>query len=169
MAKALLPYHTPEELAVLLSYDYLTGEIRVKVKYGYKNPGALLSTNTVSIQGHQYQLSRVAWCLAYGEWPPLHMYVDHADRNHSNNRFHNLRLATPSQNNFNQIGWGQYSRGVSYKPGKYPNRPWTAQIRINGTAIHLGNFETETEAAEAYVTAAQRFHGEFAVDKNCDG
>ena len=36
---------------------------------------------------------------------------------------------------------------------------WRAQIRVNGTQIHLGSFSDETEAAWAYIGAVRKFRG----------
>ena len=39
---------------------------------------------------------------------------------------------------------------------------WTARIKLNKKQIHIGNFETESEAAKAYDKKAIEIYGEFA-------
>jgi hypothetical protein len=38
---------------------------------------------------------------------------------------------------------------------------WVAGIGINGKRLHLGYFDTPEEAYEAYVTASNKYHGEY--------
>lgn len=88
--------------------------------------------------------------------------VDHKDRDKSNNRRDNLRLATRSQN-LQNMGISPRNtsgyKGVDYrtKSGK-----WRAQIRTqNGDKKHLGLFDTPELASEAYEKSAKEIHGEF--------
>lgn len=89
--------------------------------------------------------------------------VDHADRNGLNNRRStNLRLATSSQNKANR---GLTKSNKSGFKGVFwdKNRgKWRAEIRYQRVKHYLGQFESPTEAAEAYRAAAQRLFGEFA-------
>jgi hypothetical protein len=87
--------------------------------------------------------------------------IDHKDGNGLNNQEGNLRIATYSQNNWNrrkQAGTSQY-KGVCWYP-RY--NKWLAQLRANSKRHHLGYFDTEEEAYEAYCRAAEKLHGEFA-------
>lgn len=93
---------------------------------------------------------------------PVHLMVDHIDRNTLNNRRSNLRLATIAQNNLNTgIRKDNSSgvKGVSFHRGV---GRWTSQISIGGKLQYLGCFDTQESAALAYSTAAQKLHGEFA-------
>lgn len=105
---------------------------------------------------------RAAWAIMTGKWP--HLLIDHKDRVKTNNRWENLREATPSQNaanrtirNDNTSGF----KGVSYK--KQTGR-WVARAHINGKAIHIGYFDSAEEAAHAYLAKSTELHGEFATD-----
>src|SRR5581483_2394257 len=96
-----------------------------------------------------------------GEWPTG--FIDHADRNPSNNRWCNLRAATRSQNNANSIARGPFEKGVSLVARAKRAIKYKAQIRgVVGRVKHLGHFSTSQEAHAAYMAAAQSKYGEFA-------
>ncbi len=78
--------------------------------------------------------------------------IDHKNRDKCDNRRQNLRGATRLQQVLNTGGYGQSShKGVS------PHREkWRARIKIDGKQRHLGLFDSELEAAEAYQKANHR-------------
>lgn len=85
--------------------------------------------------------------------------TDHEDRNKSNNRRYNIRLATSSQNKTNRILKKSIFRGVYKHRNKFQ-----AQIRYHGIYKVLGStFNNPKDAAIAYDKAAIELHGEFAV------
>ncbi|HUU89291.1 MAG TPA: AP2 domain-containing protein [Candidatus Glassbacteria bacterium] len=90
-------------------------------------------------------------------------YVDHRDHNTLNNRKSNLRICTTAENGMNrQKGRGAYTskhKGVSWQ--KY-RKEWAAYIKVTGKTIHLGRFDNENDAAQAYNVAALKYYGEFA-------
>ena len=83
---------------------------------------------------------------------PSEQEVDHIDRNKTNNNFHNLRYCTRSENNLNRDYCYNAKGCYWYKPTK----KWKAQIRIDGKAKHLGYFEKEEDAHQAYLDASAR-------------
>ena len=89
--------------------------------------------------------------------------VDHKDQNKLNCQRNNLREANRSQNGANRKklkhGVTSQYKGVSIEPrtGKF-----AARITINQKTKHLGNFETERQAAHAYDRKAKELFGEFA-------
>lgn len=90
---------------------------------------------------------------------PLEMVVDHKDGNGLNNRRANLRLATASQNRFNQ----DFSLALSGQRGVSRNgKRWRARINQNGVEHYIGTFDTIEEAAAAYTQKAVELYGEFA-------
>lgn len=102
---------------------------------------------------------RVIWAMQTGEWPTL--LVDHIDCDRSNNRWSNLRLATPAQNSHNRrLAINSLSRlkGVTFmaKEGK-----WRARIMVQGRSRSIGWHDTPEEAAAAYAKASAELHGEF--------
>jgi hypothetical protein len=79
--------------------------------------------------------------------------VDHIDRNRANNTLANLRWVSRSVNNRNKskrAGTSSEFAGVSRNKAV---RKWQASIRIDGVQKHLGLFDDEEEAAEAYQSA----------------
>lgn len=90
------------------------------------------------------------------------MQVDHEDGNGLNCQKYNLRPATNQQNSSafqRKRGTTSRFRGVSWY--KRDSR-WRAHIMISGEQLHLGYFEDEKMAAQAYDDAARKHLGEFA-------
>ena len=88
--------------------------------------------------------------------------IDHKCGNRSCVNPDHLRLATPSQNTYNQkLSAANKSgyKGVSWEKGK---NKWVAQIGYDNSPHFLGYFDTAIEAHAAYCAAAIKFHGEFA-------
>lgn len=154
-------------LRKILSYDPVSGKIHWKVRedrelsWNRKNAGREAGAKKsngyleLKINGTNYKAHRVAWALHFGEFPK--MFLDHKDRNRSNNSIENLREATPSQNatNIHRTD-GKYPRGVSKVGAKF-----FSQIQYRGKREYLGIFKTLEEASEAYLTRAKVLHGEF--------
>ena len=86
--------------------------------------------------------------------------VDHKDGDGLNNRRHNLRPVTHSQNIFNQKARERRKytkfRGVSFdKRRASQKRPWYAQIMVDYKNYIIGSFETAREAYHARLLAEQ--------------
>lgn len=99
--------------------------------------------------------------LIMGE-PPPGLEWDHKDRNSHNNLKENLRLATRSQNAANRNLQSNNSsgyRGVNFHKLR---KRWQASIKVEGTWIYLGMFDTKEAAAREYDKAAKHNFGEFA-------
>ena len=117
--------------------------------------------------GKQYQ-KRVHRLLAETFIPnPNNLpFVDHIDRDKTNNSLSNLRWATNQQNCMNASKTKNTSslyKGVSwFKQAK----KWQSQIKFNGKKIHLGLFNSEEDSARAYDLKAIELFGEFASINN---
>lgn len=92
----------------------------------------------------------IVWILINGNIPNDRI-IDHIDGNKINNDISNLRLVTNSENMLNR-----YTHRSGRLPGCYfhkPSKRWKAQILYGKCKKHLGYFNTEEEAHEAYIKA----------------
>ena len=81
--------------------------------------------------------------------PPKGYDVDHIDRNGLNNRKANLRFVTRRQNMQNL----DKSNATSRYPGVYwhkAKKKWATGYYIGDKRYHIGNFDTEQDAFDAY-------------------
>ncbi len=155
---------TAETLRSLLHYDPDTGLFRWLVRLGTAKAGDIAGATradgyvVIRIRKKLYYAHRLAWLYMTGEWPSN--LIDHENVNPSDNRWTTLREATKSQNGMNRgapILNSTGFKGVSPFKGGY-----RAQIVARGEHFDLGIHKTKEEAHQAYVSAAQRLHGEFA-------
>jgi len=77
--------------------------------------------------------------------------VDHIDGQRLNNSLTNLRVVTHQQNQWNRL------TAKGYCWSKQHNK-WCAQIKVNKKKIHLGYFNTEQKARDAYLKAKNIYH-----------
>ena len=157
---------THEEILRLFYYDQLTGLLRWAVDHGRRiKAGRLVECRSgtgyihVGIYGKYYRVHRIAWFYVYGEWPGG--WLDHKNRDITDNRICNLREVTPRQNNYNS---GVGTRNTSgYKGVSFCRRmlQYKAAYRdAEGNRHHLGYHPTLELAAAAY-QAAIAYRGEF--------
>ena len=150
---------THDQLLDILTYDPVTGEFwrngktyKANCKEGYVQ---------IRIFNRLYYGHHLAWFYIHKEWA---IELDHIDRNRSNNRIHNLRKATRSQNLINaSLRTDNVSghTGVAFalREGK-----WRARINKDGIETHIGYFFSREEAIAARRKVAMQLYGEFAED-----
>jgi hypothetical protein len=158
----LPPYET---VSRLLDYRSDTGELLWKTgqRAGLKAGCWHRGRHKVSIEKFQYQSSRLIWLLQTGQ-DPGNMYVDHIDRNPGNNKWSNLRLATPSQNARNKNLLRSNRSGYNGVHWCSTEKLWYATITIGGKVKHIGSFDTAEEAGYWAKYARLRIYGEFSGD-----
>lgn len=125
------------------------------------------SYNDIQIDGCRMKAHHIVWAMHHGEYPAL--FIDHINGNKADNRIENLRLATAHDNAANKAsatGSTSAYLGVSFKAAR---KAWVAQISKLGKKIHLGLFDSEIAAAQAYNEAAIQLHGQFARLNQIDG
>jgi hypothetical protein len=171
------PLPPVEELWEKFSYNPLTGLLywRGRVPNYRKPPNSVAGHmrpdgywSISRMDGRGMLVHRVIWKWMTGE-DPGELSVDHHDRNPSNNRWNNLRLATEPQQGYNTVK-------KRYRNGMVPSSPYKgvkvqvkgngkpfiyAMIRIQGKQTYLGSFPTEEAAHAAYCAASQQHHLSF--------
>lgn len=90
--------------------------------------------------------------------------IDHINRNPTDNRKENLRVATRSENGYNTGPWNPRTmKKYSGYKGVGTNRDlWTARIFFKSRFFNVGTYQNEMEAAAAYDYAARKLFKEFA-------
>lgn len=158
---------THERLKELLSYDPETGRFTWKVNKGSTARIGVqpMSMNAggyrrVYIDGRSYRQHRLAWLYMTGQWPTHE--IDHINLDRADNRFANLREATPTQNMHNLATPASNTSGRKGAFWHKGARKWMSQIKIDGKLVYLGLHKTVDDAAEAYANAALKHYGEFA-------
>lgn len=157
---------TLERLKTLIEYNPDTGSMVWRISTSNRNPvgseaGTIMANGyrAVTIDGQRHLGHRLAWFYVHGSWPKE---LDHINRDRSDNRMVNLRLATRSQNNMNRSARSDNKSGVTGVTWHKQSQKWRATIHKNGKQIQIGMFETIEEAAKAYSLAAQDMHGDFS-------
>lgn len=148
------------ELAIWkgFTYDPITGkiygasgrEIMSKSSVGYVIISLRENKKVHKLLGHQF-----AWYLIHNE---IVEEIDHINEekqdailNKSDNRISNLRSVTHQGNQHNRTK----SKGYSWH--KIANK-FMSSIGLNGKIIHLGYFDKEEDAHQAYLDAKKLYH-----------
>ena len=171
--------HPAHQVRELLDYDPETGLLtwrERKLRAGYECYDRSWNTQwagrvtgtlekktgylRITIYGKQYFAHNVIWVWMTGKWPDS--LTDHEDTNKANNRWSNLRLATPMQNNANVGLIASNKSGFKGVHWNKARRKWEAAIQINRSHKTLGRFDTAEVAHAAYMAAAIKAFGEFA-------
>ena len=131
---------------------------------GYRVPGDIAGGRkdgyvTLKIDGIQYRAHRVAWYLMTGDWLPANQDIDHINRDRSDNRWINLRLATRSENSHNKTrNYGGRS-GVNGVHFSRQAQKWEARISVDRKLHILGQFDDFAAAVASRRAAERRFLG----------
>lgn len=114
----------------------------------------------ICIYGKRYLLHRVIWLYMTGKWPEKE--IDHENTAKTDNRWINLREATPSQNQANKRLQKNNLSGVKGVCWNASIKKWKAQIKYLGKNIALGHYVDKSAAVSVVSEARRAFHGDFA-------
>lgn len=114
---------------------------------------------------HKMLMHAYVWLLEYGKKPAR--MIDHINRDKTDNRIENLRLASSSLNAVNSsYTKGPMPRGVS-KNSHFKSKPYQAGIKRRGRYCYLGCYAS-TEEAAAKCEDARQIIEEFEALLCCD-
>lgn len=138
-------------------YDPLSG-LFVRIRTAGGQPAGTIAGSLdrqgyviIEIAGRDYRAHRLAWLVAYGEWPADQ--IDHRNRVRNDNRLCNLRAVSQGENNRNSPGRAVSGyKGVSWNKS---NQKWCARIKISGKQHFLGLFDDPRDAHAAYLLAVE--------------
>ncbi len=160
---------TVEQLQSLLEYDPASGLLRWKdrtrgqAKGWFKGNKGVRNYRRIWLGGRHYLSHVVAYAIMEGQWPTFE--IDHIDRDQSNNRWNNLRLARHFQNSRNRVQSKNSTTGVlgvSIFRTKHGKIRYRATMSLYGKRLSFGVFNSIPEAAAARKAAENELWGTFA-------
>jgi hypothetical protein len=144
----------PDAIKEYLSYDKDTGLLTwIKSPNRRHSAGSTAGTIVsgyvyVGFNHTRYAAHRIAWFLHYGDDPE--QFIDHINRNRTDNRIDNLRLSTGSQNQHNKQAFG-----ASYD---IRQKHWRSSIQIGGRQILIGTYPCPLLAGVDYLAVKSILH-----------
>ena len=157
------PILTQERLRSLFDYDPQTGVLTRKSEPSSRSPiGAPIGGNDGAgylqtiVDGRRYRLHRLIYLYMLGTLPEH--YVDHLNRNRSDNRWQNIRHATRTENAHNIGISGHNTSGFTGVSWAANCCKWEARITLANKGKVLGYFDTREAASEAYKAAKLIYH-----------
>ena len=145
-----------------LNYDQETGVFTWKhdgtrgVKAGHVAGSRMTSGYiALSVSGKKALGHRIAWLFAHGEFAQGN--IDHINRDKSDNRISNLRLATHEQNAQNRLKNCKNTSGYKGVTWHKRDKRWQAAITIKGKVLHLGYYKNPEQASIAYIEASKKY------------
>ena len=152
-------------VAALITYDPNTGLFTRHFKKGDRVVEPCLKGGycRIGYEGRMWQAHRLAFKLM-GEPLPDSLDVDHINGIRTDNRWCNLRLSTPQQNQLN-LGGARGSNistgvlGVSYDPERRGRKHYHSRLCVGGKPVLNAHFATLEEAESAYM-AARKAHAD---------
>ena len=149
---------TQEQLKELLDYNQDTGAFTwkanrgIRVKSGDK-AGSLQKTGYIHLKLNSvaYLAHRIAWLYHYGYIPK---YIDHINRDRTDNRIENLRECSLSQNQWNRTKNKNNTSGTKGVSWNKKMNKWLVQFKVNNKNKYFGYFKdlefAQLVASEAY-------------------
>ena len=157
---------TQEQLKQMFEYE--NGQLIYKINpKGRSKKGDSAGTiqpngyTQVMISGKRYYLHRLIWMYHNGSLPS---FIDHVNRDKSDNRIENLRIADKLLNSWksdtstttSQTGY----KGVCYMMVR---NKYLAYAYHKKQFVFIGHYDTDVDAARAYNEKVLELRGEYAV------
>lgn len=170
--KPFLSHLSAKFIRDAVHYDPITGVFHWRYRIGmYSNWNSKWAGKEISyfnsrgylkirLDGSIYLGHRVAWIYMTGQWPDR--YVDHDDTNTRNNRWANLRLATPSQSGANRNRFKNNTSGLKGVSWLDSLNCYRSSIMKDGEYIYVGSGQCAPALHFNYIVAANKLFGEFA-------
>ena len=157
---------TKEQAEKFVAYDQDSGVLTWKYDNKYHKIGDVAGHNngsgylSIRLNGRPYLVHRVAWLLMMGKFPDGQL--DHKNLDKEDNRWSNLRGATPTLNQANTEKRSNNTSG--FKCVYWDNRycKWRVRMWIGNHFRSMGSYISKHEAHAAYCEVAQRVYGEYA-------
>lgn len=149
------------ELMTLVSYDPDIGEFRRLRSCGRWMAGDVAGSERadgytfVVLNGRRYRAHHLAWLYVHGVMPAV---IDHVNRDPSDNRISNLRLATLSENQQNRKQARNNSSGFRGASFNRQKGKWLSQINSKGRHYFLGWYDSAEDAGASYELAKHALH-----------
>lgn len=156
---------------LLVYFEYKDGALYWKVKASQRvhvgsRAGYITGTKgyrQIHLKGVVCQEHRAIWIMLRGEIPDG-MTVDHRNRNTSDNRIENLRLATANEQSYNRKLSSTNSSGIKGVSWNKQRNKWIGFVTVNGKQKCVGLFADIAEAEKAVTIAREKLHGSFSCD-----
>lgn len=147
------PTITYEEVVKMLTYDKDSGVFTwanppgPKIKKG-RIAGGKNSDGYINIKFklRNYKAHRLAWLYMEGYFPEDGIEIDHIDRDRSNNKWSNLRLASKACNIRNSKVHSDNTSGVTGVSLASDHKKWIARISVNSKMLYIGRYDTFNDA-----------------------
>lgn len=146
-------------------YEYNNGRLLVKIASSKKKVGEEAGWighsgyRMVAINRQNIFVHRLIYIMFHGY---VDGNIDHIDGNKTNNRIENLRIANKSQNACNSKTRSDNTSGIKNVYFDKARNKWCAEIMINRKKVHLGRFESLSEATNTVAVARKLLHRDFA-------
>lgn len=147
-------------------FEYIDGQLVWKISPCYKVSAGDIAGNLhpsgyirIVIKGVTYMAHKLIYLYHTGEHPK---YLDHIDRDRSNNNINNLRPCTLGQNQYNSKLKSNNTSGVKNVCWNKSKNRWVARLSVDKQSKHIGTFIDLKEAALAVNKARKLYHKEFS-------
>lgn len=158
---------TQDQLRRTLDYDPETGVFthvapRKKCRVGARaGSGKRGGYRSIVIARRRYYEHQLAFLYMTGDFP--RRMVDHINREKDDNRWGNLREATPGENALNAPLRATNTSGFRGVRKTRNGKRWMARGKLNGVCSHIGVFDSAEEAAAAAEQWRVSKFGEYAT------